>query len=147
MRRGALILFVLLCAAQGLTAQEWTSSYEEALQQAKTQDKPLILVFSGSDWCAPCKRLEREVWQSETFKQYAQDHYVLYKADFPRKKKNQLPLERRNANKSLIERFNTKGFFPLVVVMDGSENVLGKTSYQRMKPDKYIKLLNSYTNR
>ncbi|MET1260114.1 thioredoxin family protein [Flagellimonas sp. DF-77] len=147
MRRGALLLFGLLCAAQVLTAQEWTSSYEEALQQAETQDKPLILVFSGSDWCAPCKRLEREVWQSDTFKQYAQDHYVLYKADFPRKKKNQLPLETRNANKSLIERFNTKGFFPLVVVMDGGENVLGKTGYQRMKPDKYIKLLNSYTNR
>ena len=104
------ICFLFLGALQ---AQDWQVSYHKALTLAKEENKPIILVFSGSDWCAPCIRLKRHILDSDEFKNYAASHYILYNADFPRRKKNQLPEELMNKNKSLAEKYNPKGHFPL----------------------------------
>ncbi|MGB5275173.1 MAG: thioredoxin family protein [Flavobacteriaceae bacterium] len=125
-------------------AQDWQPDYALALTKAETTKKPLIVVFAGTDWCAPCIKLDREVWQSETFKEYAKDHYVLYRADFPRKKSNQLSQELILSNNLLAERFNPQGHFPLVLVIDSKEQVLGSTGYRKLPPEQYISLLNSF---
>jgi thioredoxin-related protein len=133
----------LFCSVLG-TAQDWHKDYSDALEQAKAEDKPIVLVFSGSDWCAPCKKLDKDIWTSEEFKKFSSEKYVLYRADFPRKKVNQLPQEQLNQNKELAERYNTKGYYPLVLVLDKSEQVLGKTGYQKISPKAYIDVLNSF---
>ncbi|NAY90302.1 thioredoxin fold domain-containing protein [Muricauda sp. JGD-17] len=128
-----------------LHAQLWQERFEDAVNQAKDENKPIVLVFSGSDWCAPCIRLKKHILDSEEFKSYASDHYVLYNADFPRKKKNQLPLEKLSVNKSLAEKYNPRGHFPLVVVLDKEQRVLGAADfYAKPAPEKYISLLNSF---
>ena len=127
-----------------VSAQDWKQDYNEALEQAIAEDKPLILVFSGSDWCPPCKRLDKNIWTSDKFKSFSSKEYVLYKADFPRKKINKLPQEQLNQNKKLAERFNPKGYYPLVLVLDKSEQVLGTTGYQKIGPEAYIAVLNSF---
>ncbi|RIV31420.1 thioredoxin family protein [Flagellimonas lutimaris] len=128
-----------------LQAQQWQDSFDDALTKAADEDKPIVLVFSGSDWCAPCIRLKRHIFDAEEFRTYAVEHYVMYDADFPRKKKNQLPQEKLNVNKSLAEKYNPKGYFPLVVVMDKNQNVLGTTGFvARTSPEKYIKTLNKF---
>ncbi|RDY61991.1 thioredoxin family protein [Flagellimonas nanhaiensis] len=128
-----------------LQAQDWQVNYNEALALAKEENKPIILVFSGSDWCAPCIRLKRHILDSEEFKDYAASHYILYNADFPRRKKNQLPEELMNTNKSLAEKYNPKGHFPLVVVLDNQESVLGEAGfYAKPSPEEYLALLNSF---
>ena len=143
-----MIRYVLLIAvfflSVDLTAQDWKQSYNEALEQANTEDKPLILVFSGSDWCPPCKRLQKNIWSSEKFKSYSSQKYVLYNADFPRKKGNQLSPELVSQNKELAEKYNPKNHFPLVLVLDKSEKVLGTTGYKKMSPEEYISVLNSF---
>jgi len=140
------LTYILLFASCGmLHAQQWQENFDDALTKAATEDKPIVLVFSGSDWCAPCIRLKRHVFDSDEFKDYALEHYVMYDADFPRKKKNQLPEEKLNENKSLAEKYNPKGYFPLVVVMDKDQNVLGTTGFvARTSPEKYIKTLNKF---
>ncbi len=50
----------------------------------------MLLVFHGSDWCAPCIKLQKKIWQSEQFKTYSKESLVIVKLDFPRKKANQL---------------------------------------------------------
>ncbi len=138
-------LLLSLCTVQLVSAQDWKGDYEDALNTAQHDKKPLILVFSGSDWCGPCIRLKKKVLESETFSTYADDNYVLYNADFPRKKKNLLPKERMDVNKRLAEKFNPNGYFPLVVVLDSQESVLGKTGFdKKLSPEKYIGLLNSF---
>ncbi|MEO9510543.1 MAG: thioredoxin family protein [Flavobacteriaceae bacterium] len=128
----------------GLNAQ-WHESFEEVVQIASEEDKPIILVFSGSDWCAPCIKLKRKIWESEEFKTYAVSHYVLYNADFPRKKKNRLPMNQMNQNKSLAEKYNIQGHFPLVVILDQQESVLGKVGFDtKATPKTYISMLNSF---
>ena len=139
------LLFIwLLCLPMALCAQDWQDDFKEVLALAQKEDKPIILVFSGSDWCAPCIKLDKEIWQSDEFKAYAKQNYILYKADFPRKKENRLVLERATQNKSLADNYNPKGYFPLVLVLDKNGKILGETGYQKTGPKAYITLLNSF---
>jgi len=139
------IIYILLFACTGMLQAQWQENFDDALKKAATEDKPIVLVFSGSDWCAPCIRLKRHIFDSEDFQAYAAENYVMYDADFPRKKQNKLPEEKMNQNKSLAEKYNPKGYFPLVVVMDKDQNVLGTTGFvARTSPEKYIKTLNKF---
>ena len=143
MKKVLTIAFCIITAI--LHSQEWQHSFGDAVGQAQNEDKPIVLVFSGSDWCAPCIRLKRNILDSEEFKSYASSNYVLYNADFPRKKKNQLPEEKSSVNKTLAEKYNPKGYFPLVVVLDKNETVLGKTGFNvKASPKKYIATLNGF---
>jgi thioredoxin-related protein len=124
--------------------QNWQPDFDAALAQAVEQNKPLILVFSGSDWCAPCIKLNKSIWQSEVFKAHASENYILYKADFPKRKKNQLSPEILGKNKELAARYNPRGYFPMVLVLDDQAHVLGEMGYERVGPKKYIQLLESF---
>ena len=126
-------------------AQLWEDSFNSALSKANTEDKPIVLVFSGSDWCGPCIRFKKKILDSEEFVGFASNNYVLYNADFPKKKKNTLSQEKLDANKGLAEKYNPKGHFPLVVVLDKNESILGKTGFDKRKsPEKYLDLFNGY---
>jgi len=127
-------------------SQEWKGTYTESVASSVEEQKPIILVFAGSDWCAPCIKLDKNIWQSEEFKFYSKENYILYKADFPRKKANQLSENKTKQNASLAERFNPKGHFPLVVVLNSEEKILGKMGYKKLSPTAYISLLNNCLN-
>jgi thioredoxin-related protein len=103
-----------------------------------------LLVFSGSDWCAPCIKLDKSIWQSAEFKEYAASNLILERADFPKKKQNQLDPNLQKQNEVLAARYNKEGVFPLVVVLDSKGTVLGKASYKNVSPNEYITLLNSF---
>lgn len=126
------------------SAQDWQATFSDALSVSAAENKPIILVFAGSDWCAPCIMLERNIWQSQEFIDYSKDNYVLYKADFPRKKSNQLPTEIADRNAELAQVYNPKGFFPLIVVLNSEERVLGTTGFKKITPNDYISLLNAF---
>lgn len=136
--------FVLLLLSTSLFSQNWQTDFEKSKQLAAKESKTIILVFQGSDWCAPCMKLEKEIWKSKEFMVYAKDHYVMLKADFPRKKANQLDDEQVIKNKKLAEKYNKSGFFPYVAILDKSGEVLGGTGYKKMSPKQYIQHLNSF---
>lgn len=62
----------------------WTQNYETAKERARAGGKPILALFTGSDWCPPCRQFERDVASSEGFLRYAADKVVLLKLDFPR---------------------------------------------------------------
>ena len=134
-----LSFFLSVCAY----AQDWKETYAEAQTSAFDQNKPIILVFAGSDWCAPCIKLDKSIWQSQEFKAYAQENFILYKADFPRKKANRLPAKLAKQNATLADQFNPKGHFPLVVILNPEEKVMGNMGYKKTTPENYISLLNT----
>ncbi len=141
-----LYLFALFLFVSGpSTGQFWHTDYKEVQSIAKTENKPILLVFQGSDWCAPCIKLDREVWSTPEFREYASSRWVMLKADFPRRSKNVLDPEQAEANAALAERYNKNGIFPFVVVLDKEGHVLGETSYQKIGPEGYIELIESYT--
>lgn len=144
MKKNLLFSLVFLFTALAANAQEWQTDLKTAEDIAQKENKEIILVFQGSDWCAPCIKLDREIWSTDKFQDYASEHYVLLLADFPRKKKNQLSPEQQEKNKKLAATYNQQGFFPLVVVLNEKGKVLGKTGYKKTSPEEYIELLNSF---
>lgn len=125
-------------------SQTWLTDFEEAKIIAEKESKKIVLVFQGSDWCAPCMKLDKEIWSTEEFKTYAAENYVMLQADFPKRKANKLPEEQQQKNNALAEKYNQQGFFPHVVVLSASGKVLGKLGYEKTTPSAYIKKLDSF---
>ncbi|KAF0202895.1 MAG: thioredoxin disulfide [Bacteroidetes bacterium] len=138
-----LILTILVLVLVSAQAQNWQNDFQTAKDISASENKPIILVFSGSDWCAPCMKLEKEIWSTEEFISYSDEHYVMLKADFPKKSKNTLKAEKEEENKQLAAVYNTSGFFPLVVILDKNGKVLGSLGYQKVSPKEYIGLINT----
>ena len=144
MKKGIIILVVVLINLSTAFAQEWETDFAKAKEIATKENKPIVLVCQGSDWCAPCMKLDKKIWSTDKFKSYAQDHFVMLKADFPRKKANALSEEQQEKNSKLFEKYNLNGYFPFVVVLDKDGKVLGETGYQKVTPTDYITLLESF---
>jgi thioredoxin-related protein len=138
------ISIVMILLTTVLSAQNWQFNFEKAKEIAHKESKPIILVFSGSDWCGPCIKLDNQIWKSEEFKTYSNNNYVLVKADFPRKKSNALSKEQISQNENLAEKYNKQGYFPMVVIFNADGKVLGETSYKNLSPTAYIQHLQSF---
>jgi thioredoxin-related protein len=122
-------------------AQDWQTDLEAAKKLATDQDKNIIIVFSGSDRCAPCIKLDKNIWQSDAFKNQSANDWILLKADFPRKKANELSKDQTAHNRKLAEKYNIEGSFPLVVLVDKNGKVLGKMGFKNVSPEEYIKMI------
>jgi thioredoxin-related protein len=122
-------------------AQDWQTDLEAAKKLATDQDKNIIIVFSGSDWCAPCIKLDKNIWQSDAFKNQSANDWILLKADFPRKKANELSKDQTAHNRKLAEKYNIEGSFPLVVLVDKNGKVQGKMGFKNVSPEEYIKMI------
>jgi len=141
------IIILLFLITGSVTAQDWLTNIEQAKKTAQNKHKPIFLVFEGSDWCAPCKKLERNILSTPEFKAFAKEHLVLLKADFPRRKKNRLPVAQQKHNNALAEQYNPEGVFPTVIILDAQGNVLGRTGYLRHKtPEFYINWIKEKIN-
>lgn len=127
-------------------SQNWMTNFNEAKQVASEKKQNIILVFQGSDWCAPCIKLDKEVWSTEEYIKLSKDHFVMLKADFPRKKANKLSKELTEQNGMLAGKYNNNGYFPLVVVLDETGNILGKMGYEKISPSNYFKKLAAFEN-
>ncbi|MEQ9592768.1 MAG: thioredoxin family protein [Cyclobacteriaceae bacterium] len=132
------ILFVFL----SLQIQEpnWLLDFEQAKSEAKSHDKLIILNFAGSDWCGPCIKMTRDIFNQEPFIGYATEHLALIRADFPRSKKNQLDPQQTKHNEALAEKYNPTGKFPLTLLLDANGKVL-KTwdGFKEGTPQTFIK--------
>ena len=107
----------------------WLTELDAAKAAAKAANRPILAVFSGSDWCKPCIMYEQEVFAKPEFMTYAKDKLVLAHFDFPRMKKNQLSAAQQKTNDAAAAQLNREGDFPLAVVIAPDGKVLAKTGY------------------
>lgn len=87
-----------------------------AISQAKSQNKLVLLDFTGSDWCPPCMQLHKEIFSQDQFQSYANSNLVFVTVDFP--SKYHLPEAASATNDLLSAKFNIEGF-PTLVALDG----------------------------
>jgi thioredoxin-related protein len=139
-----ILILAILSFGLSVSAQNWVTDFDSAKVIAEKENKKIVLVFQGSDWCAPCMKLDREVWSTEEFKTYAAKTYVMVQADFPRKRDNKLSDQQKQKNEFLMEKYNQQGFFPFVVVFNSQGEVLGNTGYEKTTVTNYIKKLESF---
>lgn len=116
----------------------WTTDFEAAKAQAKKEGKALLVEFTGSDWCPPCKKLHKEVFSKSSFVKSASQDFVLVELDFPQKKK--LAADLKKQNEDLAKTYKVRGF-PTVLLMDSNGKVFKKTSYQAGGVKPYLALI------
>ena len=109
-----------------LSPMGWGTDFQKASEQAQKEHKLILLNFSGSDWCGPCIRLKKEIFETKEFETFADQCLVLVNADFPRLKKNQLMKEQTKLNETLADKYNAEGAFPLTLLLNSDCKVLKK---------------------
>jgi thioredoxin-related protein len=102
----------------------WLYNFDQAKQESVKSGKYVLINFSGSDWCIPCIKMEKQLFETDTFSHYASNHLLLVKADFPRLKKNKLSREQTELNEQLASVYNPTGKFPLTVLLDQNGKVV-----------------------
>ena len=125
----------------------WLLDYQQAQDKAKENNEMILVNFSGSDWCGPCIRTHREIFEKEAFLTYAKENLVLVKADFPRLKKNQLSPEQFKKNNDLALKYNPDGDFPLTLLIDAEGKVVKEwKGFPDVSPEEFVKQLESAKN-
>ncbi len=120
-----------VCAAIECGAMTgFDADYDAVAARAKVGGKPVFALFTGSDWCIWCKRLEQEVLSQPAFLDVATNAYELAVLDFPSDNSRQTDAERRR-NKALSEKFGVKGY-PTVLLIDAESGAeLYRAGYER----------------
>ncbi len=132
------LIGLFLCVVPG-HGQQWQHSWNEATALAQKEHKHILLNFSGSDWCLLCMRMHKNIFGSNQFITFASQNLVLYDADFPRNKKNQLSKELEQQNNTLADKYNSAGHFPCTVLLDDNGKVLKQwDSAYTGTPDSFI---------
>ena len=143
-----LIVALLILGATTVEAQElkWETNMEQASQIAIKTKKPLLMFFTGSDWCGWCIRLQNEVLKKPEFAAWAKENVVLLELDYPRRTP-QLP-EIQKQNMELQQMFEVRGYPTIWLAnpskKDGKTNLekLGSTGYVAGGPEKWLETAN-----
>lgn len=118
---------------------EWIEDAEQAARMAMQSKRPLMVFYTGSDWCVWCKRLEKETFGEPAWKAYAALKLVLLKLDFP--KQNAQPEARQRLNRALHDRHQVENRFPTIVFLDPAGKELGRMGYFPGGPELFIPAL------
>lgn len=116
----------------------WETDLSAALKTAKTENKLVLVDFTGSDWCPWCIKLHSEVFEKPEFTTYTKSKFVLVEIDFPRKSTQSD--EVKKANKALAAKYNIEGY-PTVLVLDDTGKELKRLGYQPGGPKPFIEQL------
>jgi thioredoxin-related protein len=119
-----IIVFFLMISSFSFSQKN--ENFSQKLELAKTENKNVLLYFSGSDWCAPCVKFKKFIVNTPEFQSFATENLVIYNADFPRLSKNKLTKEVEKNNELLADKYNSKGIFPLILLLDAEGNVIKK---------------------
>ena len=117
---------------------EWTEDINSAIEQAAEEDKDLLIFYTGSDWCPPCKLLEDEVLSQKEFLFEIDPHYLLVKLDFPQQVEQDPELKARNTE--WATRFGVEGF-PTVVLTDVSLKPYAFLGYEEGGFQNYLAMI------
>lgn len=127
-----------------ITGPTWLGNFNKARIEASSEHKLILINFSGSDWCGPCIRLTKEIFESQTFEDYASKNLVLVRADFPREKKNQLPEEQQKENEKLADKYNSNGTFPETLLVDENGKILKEwDGFPNESPEEFVSEINT----
>jgi protein disulfide-isomerase len=117
---------------------EWTEDYDKALAYAKAMRRPVILDFTGSDWCGWCIKLDNEVFKQDEFKKFASEKLVLVKLDFPRRTPQDEKIKAQN--QKLAQQYSIRGY-PTLVILNAAGRKVGEMGYVQGGPKPFLEEL------
>lgn len=118
----------------------WHENFSEASALAQKEKKPMLLYFTGSDWCGWCRKLHAEVLDRPEFAKWSNANAVLFKADFPSEIEQSAALRRQN--EQLARHYEVSGF-PTVILANSDGSVIARTGYRPGGAAAYVKHLDA----
>jgi thiol-disulfide isomerase/thioredoxin len=132
----AVIAASLALASAGLGAENWLTNYDEAMAESTKTGKPVLALFTGSDWCPHCRTLEERVLATPAFGQWAEEHVVLLMVDLP---ESGITPEVRSERSRICIKYGVRTF-PTVLVLDSfGEKVAEEKGYRGLSAASWIK--------
>ena len=126
----------LIVAGVFAMPEGFTDDWDAALKRAAKENKTVLALFTGSDWCIWCQRLEGEVFSKKEFSTGVVKDFVPVFLDFPRNQSLVTPKVAAR-NRELAEKYGIQGY-PTVLLLDAKGEVVGRTGYQAGGPVKYL---------
>ncbi len=139
MKKIFLLLLLVIGFSISMNSQSklnWENSYDKAIKKAKKEKKPILVFFTGSDWCGPCKMLKADFFKTKRFQKIADDYFILYEADFPKRKGN-LSEEKRKKNYWLGGMYDVNSYPTIVIIDANGKEIARKKSYNLMRDSSY----------
>ncbi len=113
----------------------WFHELKEAQAESSKTGKPILIDFTGSDWCIFCIKLRDEVFSTEQFRQWAAAKVVLLEIDFPRN--FDMDPIRAIDNEELANKYNVNAF-PTLMLVQSDGSVLGQLGYAEGGPKVWL---------
>jgi thioredoxin-related protein len=131
------VMISTLFVSTAVAEEGWLVDFEKAKAQAAKEGKPILMEFTGSDWCPPCKALHKNVLVKDIFKEEMPKHYILLKLDNPRDKSKQTDAEKAQY-KELAREYKVTGV-PSVFLADAEGKPFFKNSgYSGQSADEWV---------
>jgi len=136
--RVALAAVIFTLAGNAFAEEGWLVSFEKAKEQAAKEGKPILMEFTGSDWCPPCKALHKNVLVKDVFKKEMPKHFILLKLDNPKDKSKQTEDEKEQYKK-LSKEYKVSGVPSIFLVDVGGKPFFKKVGYSNQPADAWVK--------
>jgi thioredoxin-related protein len=117
-------------AESGAEPGKWTMDFDAAKRVAAERHLPLLVNFTGSDWCYWCKLMDRQVFSEEAWTSWAADRLLLVWIDFP-SDKTLVPMGYVMRNRALAALFGVDGYPTYILLAEDGETVLGQLGASR----------------
>ncbi|MFM9195708.1 MAG: thioredoxin family protein [Planctomycetia bacterium] len=138
-RHAVVVLAAVLAAgafSDGAAASErWLTSYEAAMQAARETGRPVLTIFTGSDWCPHCRTLEDNVLASDTFLDWAEDRVVLLMIDLP---KQGIPQAVRSERSQVCIKYGVRTFPSALLIGPDGQKLALQSGYTGLSPNAWI---------
>lgn len=127
---------IVLAASTVFAADGWQTDYKAALEQAAKENKPVLLDFTGSDWCGWCIKLDKETFSQPDFKQFAEKNLILVEVDFPNGKPQSAEVKKQNAE--LQAKYGVEGFPTLILLNSKGKEIAKNPGYLPGGPKAFV---------
>lgn len=126
-------------AAWPVVPTGWLTDFAAAQQKAAGEGKDLLVLFTGSDWCGWCKKLDKEVFSKPGVIDRISQQFVPVFIDFPSNTSHQ-PAALQQQNNALAVQYGVVGF-PTILLMKADGTAYATTGYREGGPEAFLEHL------
>jgi thiol:disulfide interchange protein len=143
----SLTLLAASPVTKGAKAGEWTMDFDAAKTLAREKNLPILINFTGSDWCGWCKLMDKLVFSKPEWSAYATNSLVLVFIDFPRDK-TLVPMHFVSRNEALSRQFGVEGYPTYILLATDGATRLGQLGASRnATPEAFIADIRKLTDK
>lgn len=138
---GAVLVWAGGLVGSALAGGDWLTSYEEAMEAAQEQGKPVLTIFTGSDWCPHCRTLEEKVLHTETFRDWSDGRLVLLMIDLPQQG---ISAEERAIRSRVCIKYGVRTFPSAVLIGPDGSRITAQTGYLGQSAEAWVASLDGH---